>query len=116
MALWAGGVAAGQSVDGAIVTPSAHCFTPQSSGRTHYFYSISFPRSMGPMAEDLALQNVVILRGPFEHEDKPVLEAVGRNMGGKDLFALKPVLLPGDAAAVRARRLLQAMIDKEAAE
>ena len=116
MALWAGGVAAGQPVDGAIVAQQAHCFTPESAGRTHYFYSIAFPRAMGPMAEELALQNVAALRGPFEHEDKPVLEAVGRNMGGKDLFALKPVLLPGDAAAVRARRLLQALIDKEAAE
>jgi hypothetical protein len=36
-------------------------------------------------------------------------------MGGANLFDLKPVLLPGDAAAVRARRLLQARIDKESA-
>jgi vanillate O-demethylase monooxygenase subunit len=34
-------------------------------------------------------------------------------MGGQDLFALKPVLLPGDAAAVRARRLLQGLIQKD---
>jgi vanillate O-demethylase monooxygenase subunit len=115
MALWAGGVASGRPMEEGVVSQQAHCFTPESAGRTHYFYSIAFPRAMGPLAEELAAQNVAALRGPFEHEDKPVVEAVGRRMGGHDLFALKPVLLPGDAAAVRARRLLQAMIDRERA-
>jgi vanillate O-demethylase monooxygenase subunit len=115
MALWAGGVASGRPMEQGVVSQQAHCFTPESAGRTHYFYSIAFPRAMGPMAETLAAQNVVALRGPFEHEDKPVVEAVGRRMAGRDLFALKPVLLPGDAAAVRARRLLQSLIDKERA-
>jgi hypothetical protein len=34
-------------------------------------------------------------------------------MGGAELVSLKPVLLAGDAAAVRARRLLQGLIDRE---
>jgi vanillate O-demethylase monooxygenase subunit len=115
MALWAGGVASGAPMEQGIVAPQAHCFTPECAGRTHYFYSIAFPRAMGPMAETLAAEGVAALKGPFEHEDKPVVEAVGRRMAGADLFALKPVLLPGDAAAVRARRLLQALIDQERA-
>jgi vanillate O-demethylase monooxygenase subunit len=113
MALWAGGVASGRPMEQGVVSHQAHCFTPESAGRTHYFYSIAFPRAMGPVADELAIQNVAALRTPFEQEDKPVVEAVGRRMGGADLFALKPVLLAGDAAAVRARRLLQALIDKE---
>jgi len=113
MALWAGGVASGTPTDQGVVSQQAHCFTPQSPGRTHYFYSIAFPRAMGPLAEELAAHNVTLLRGPFEHEDKPIVEAVGRGMGGVDLFELKPVLLPGDAAAVRARRVLQSLTDKE---
>jgi vanillate O-demethylase monooxygenase subunit len=113
MALWAGGVAGGQSTEQGIVSQQAHCFTPESRERTHYFYSIAFPRAMGSMAEALAAQNVAALRGPFENEDKPIVEAVGRRMSGAPLFDLKPVLLPGDAAAVRARRLLQALIGKE---
>lgn len=115
LALWAGGVASGRPVAQGIVSQQAHCFTPESRGRTHYFYSIAFPRAIGPLADELAAQNVVALRAPFEHEDKPIVEAVGRRMGGADLFALKPVLLPGDAAAVRARRLLAALIEKEQA-
>lgn len=115
MALWAGGVASGQPMERAVVSPQAHCFTPQSAGRTHYFYSIAFPRAMGPMADELAAQGVGALRAPFEFEDKPIVEAVGRRMCGQDLLALKPVLLAGDAAAVRARRLLRAMVEKELA-
>ena len=115
MALWAGGVTSGMSMEQGIVAQQAHCFTPEGAGRTHYFYSIAFPRAMGPLAETLAAEGVAALRGPFEQEDKPVVEAVGRRMAGADLFALKPVLLPGDAAAVRARRLLQGMIDQERA-
>jgi vanillate O-demethylase monooxygenase subunit len=68
---------------------------------------------MGPMAEELAAQNVEALRGPFEREDKPIVEAAAQRMGSAALFDLKPVLLPGDAAAVRARRALQALIDNE---
>ncbi|WP_341887237.1 aromatic ring-hydroxylating dioxygenase subunit alpha [Variovorax sp. YR752] len=115
MALWAGGVAGGRPTEQGIVSQQAHCFTPESRERTRYFYSIAFPRAMGPMAEELAGQSVAALRGPFENEDKPIVEAVGRRMGGAALFDLKPVLLPGDAAAVRARRLLHAMIEKERA-
>jgi vanillate O-demethylase monooxygenase subunit len=113
MALWAGGVASGTPMEQGVVSQQAHCFTPESHGRTHYFYSIAFPRALGPLADELAAQNVALLRGPFEHEDKPIIEAVARQMGGAELFALKPVLLAGDAAAVRARRLLQALIEKE---
>lgn len=113
MALWTGGVESGLPRENGITVPSAHLFTPESDGRTHYFYAIAFPRAMGPAAEALAAQNVQVLRGPFEHEDKPIIEAVARRMRGADIWSLKPVLLPGDAAAVRARRLLQQRIAAE---
>lgn len=114
MALWAGGCAAGADPAQAVVSHQAHCFTPESAARTHYYYAIAFPRSLGPMAEALAQENVAALRGPFEQEDKPMIEAVQQRMQGAELWSLKPVLLPGDAAAVRARRLLQARIAAEA--
>ena len=113
MALHAGGVAAGRPPEQGIVSQQAHCFTPESAGRTHYFYSFSLPKALGPMAQAMADQNVQALREPFEREDNPIVEAVARRMGGAALFDLKPVLLSGDAASVRARRLLQARIDVE---
>jgi vanillate O-demethylase monooxygenase subunit len=114
MALWAGGVASGRPPQEGVVNPSTHCFTPEQAGRSHYFYALSYPLAMGSMAVDLARTHVEALRVPFECEDKPVVEAVARRMAGEALFDLKPVLLPGDAAAVRARRILQALIDQEA--
>jgi len=70
---------------------------------------------MGPMADQLAADNVATLKGPFEREDKPMIEAVQQRMAGRELWSLKPVLLPGDAAGVRARRILQARIKAEQA-
>jgi len=116
MALWAGGVASGRPREEGVVTPTAHFFTPETASRTHYFYAIGFPRAMGPAAEALATEHVQLLRGPFEREDKPMIEAVARNMGDADLWSLKPVLLAGDAAAVRARRVLKMRIEQEAKE
>jgi len=114
MALWTGGVESGLPPEQGVVVPSAHLFTPIDGQRTHYFYAMSFPRALGPMAEALAQQNVQVLRGPFEHEDKPIIEAVARRMNGAEFWSLKPVLLAGDGAAVRARRLLAQRIAADA--
>lgn len=113
MALWTGGVASGLPRDQGVDWHSAHLFTPESDTRTHYFWALAFPRTMGPSAEQLARENVPVLRMTFEQEDKPMIEAVQRNMREQDLWSLQPVLLPGDAAAVRARRILQARIEAE---
>jgi len=115
LALFIGGVAAGQPRESGTVLHQAHCFTPESKNRTHYFFSSAFPHAIGPMAESMAKQLVEGVRGPFEHEDKPMLEAVARRMGEADFWLLKPVILHGDAGGVRARRLLRQMIAKEQA-
>ena len=58
-------------------------------------------------------EQVEVLRGPFEREDKPMIEAVGRNMNGAEFWSLQPVLLAGDAAAVKVRRVLAKLIEAE---
>lgn len=113
LALWVGAVTSGRPREEGTAVPSAHMFTPETENRTHYFFSVSFPRALGSMAETLAAENIVVVRSPFEFEDKPMIEAVARQMGTHDLMSLKPVLLPGDAAAIRARRLLRQLIDDE---
>ncbi|MNY74428.1 hypothetical protein D3C86_2134610 [compost metagenome] len=45
-----------------------------------------------------------------------MLEAQQISMGEADFWSLKPVLLPGDAAAVRARRALDKLILEETAQ
>ena len=50
----------------------------------------------------------------FEEEDKPILEAVQKLMGTADLMSQKPVLLSPDGAAMRARRIMENLIAREA--
>lgn len=50
----------------------------------------------------------------FTTEDEPMINAVHANMGSPDLLALAPVLLLGDAAGVRARRILKQLREREA--
>ncbi|MBB3953641.1 aromatic ring-hydroxylating dioxygenase subunit alpha [Novosphingobium sediminicola] len=115
LAIFAGAVPAGQDRGGAPGTPTGHLFTPATQGSTHYFYSIAFPRSMGPQAEILARTQVDFLKMPFETEDLPMLEEQQRNLAGRSLRDVKLGWLPGDAAGARARNILYARIDAEAA-
>jgi vanillate O-demethylase monooxygenase subunit len=90
-----------------------HLFTPETETTSHYWFSTSAPRSGGDKARDWALQTVKFLRAPFENEDLPMLEAQQKAMGQEEFWELKPVLLTTDAAAVRARRVLDNLIAAE---
>ena len=113
MALWTGGVVADQPKEQGINVPSGALFTPESASRTHYFYAISFPRSLGEAGEVMARENAQVLRGPFENEDKPDHRGGGPLDGRAEFWSLNPVLLKGDEAAVRARRILEKKIAAE---
>jgi len=69
---------------------------------------------MGEEGRERAESDIKYLREPFEQEDLPMLEAQQRSIGDSDFWSMKPILLAGDAAAVRARRVLDAMIKAEA--
>ncbi|MDX9873609.1 MAG: aromatic ring-hydroxylating dioxygenase subunit alpha [Spongiibacteraceae bacterium] len=94
-------------------TWSAHLFAPETDTTTHYLFSFGFPKAAGPHMEEAALKATSDVRGPFEQEDLPMLEAVQKAMGDADFWRLKPVLLPGDAPAIRARRVLDKLIEQE---
>src|SRR5262249_32628486 len=116
MALWAGAVLSGQPREQGTVSQQAHIFTPQNENSTHYFYSISFPRALGPLGEQLARENIPVLDAIFSQEDRPMLEAQARNMKGAEFWSLNPVLLATDAAAVKAQRLLAELIAAESTQ
>lgn len=65
------------------------------------------------MGKHIAEGQASALAVPFTEEDLPMLEAQQLAMGDSDFWALKPVLLPGDAGAVRARRVLDGLIAQE---
>lgn len=113
MALFAGAVPTGRAHTEGHETPQAHCFTPETASSTHYWFSICFPKSLGETGERMAREHLAFIRSPFEQEDLPMLEAQQRNIGDTDFSEPKPVLLPGDAAAVQARRALEKMMAEE---
>lgn len=114
MLLWVGSLPAGtpRTLDSKQI-PFVHFFTPETAYTTHYWFATSYPRSMGPQYEERALRDVRFLRAPFEAEDLPMLQAQQESMGTEEFWDLKPVLLAGDAAAIRARRILEKLIKDE---
>lgn len=118
MELWVGVAPAGTPDPRAVGkrVPFAHLFTPETATTTHYWFATSYPRKMGEEGRQRALSDVAYLRGPFETEDLPMLEAQQRAMGDQEFWSMKPILLPSDAAAVRVRRVLKGLIEAEAAQ
>jgi vanillate O-demethylase monooxygenase subunit len=96
-----------------LATPGVHLMTPETENTTHYFWSNAreFRR------EDAALHEALDqgFKLAFEHQDKPMIAAQHDAIGGEDFWELKPVILEGDAGAVRARRILRKLIREEEA-
>ncbi|NWB99809.1 aromatic ring-hydroxylating dioxygenase subunit alpha [Pseudomonas gingeri] len=91
----------------------AHLLTPESEKSTHYWFAVSRPRSIGEQGRSMVDSEIEFLRRPFETEDLPVLEAQQKSLGSTPFWDAKPILLWTDAAAVRARRVLDALIAAE---
>ena len=94
-------------------TPSMHFLTPQSANVTHYFWAVSRETMRD---DDFTQQLREGFLYAFEHEDKPAIRRQAEMMGGKDFWALNPLILKGDSAAIMARRTLDRMIRDEMAE
>lgn len=88
-----------------LVPPMAnpHILTPETASSTHYF----FTHEPGPEAEAMA-------RRVFLDEDEPMISAQAEAMGDTDFWAMRPLILPSDKAAVLARRKLMQMMKAEA--
>lgn len=115
MLLDAGAVATGLPRSEGRSFPLPHLFSPETDTTTHYWFSFCVPKAMGEHGKAIAEEQVQGLSVPFTNEDLPMLEAQQKMMGDADFWSLKPVLLAGDAGAVRARRLLDKMIAAEQA-
>ena len=100
------------SEGGDIIIPAAHFATPETQGSTHYFarsahgWEIDNPQVTAQYGA--GIQHV------FQSEDIPILEAQQRHLGDQDLMSQHPAVLPGDSAAIRARRLLARRIRDDA--
>jgi vanillate O-demethylase monooxygenase subunit len=94
-------------------TPGVHLMTPETEKTTHYFWSNARDFRRDDATLHAALDEG--LRYAFEHQDKPMIEAVSESMEGEDFWDLRPAILACDAGAIRARRVLRKMISDEQA-
>ena len=78
-----------------------HLLTPIDENSTRYFYGSSRTFGVDDPKLDAAIRHWH--RVGFGEQDKPMIEAVQQQMGTNDLMSLRPVLLPSDTAATRAR-------------
>lgn len=104
----------GTPVDSLTALRSIHAFTPETPDTTHYLWAT---------ARDFALDDAAFSEGlraalayAFEHEDLPIIRDSHRLMAGRDFWSMTPLVLSGDGGGIRARRMLQKMIQAEAGE
>ena len=87
-----------------------HLMTPAGEGEAHYFWAVS--RSFdNEEHHDAKWQH--FFGNIFRTEDAPMMEDIERNMGGRELMDLRPVILPRDRGAVMARRTIARAIAAE---
>lgn len=94
-----------------VSSSNLHIMTPESDHTTHYF----FANTRSFLQEDADFNSFIdkILVGVFAEEDKPMVEGQQELMGTAEFWSLKPLLLPGDAGAIRARRIMDRLIAQE---
>lgn len=102
----------GESETDSPAIPTVHLITPATETSTHYFWASARNRRL----EDAELTQKLhdLIDFAFDKEDGPMIKKAFENMNGEDFWALRPVILVGDTAGVRARRLLQKLIRAEA--
>ena len=89
---------------GGIQQWGANILTPVSETETLYFWASARAFARDDSAVDAAIRAAV--HQAFAHEDKPMLEDVQRNMGGRSFEEMRPVIMALDKGAIWARRTL----------
>jgi phenylpropionate dioxygenase-like ring-hydroxylating dioxygenase large terminal subunit len=82
-----------------------HIITPETQMTSHYFYDHA------PGADQAAQARKV-----FVEEDEPMIESAQAGLGEQDFWEARPLILPSDAGAVRARRRLMQLRRAEATQ
>lgn len=110
MVLSVGATLQGEARSEGVDSLNLHLGTPGRDGFTHYWYWSTRDFAISPEANAHIRPMVEHV---FTHEDKPMLEAQQQRIGPYDLLSRKPVLLTIDAASMRVRRKLQALVEAE---
>jgi vanillate O-demethylase monooxygenase subunit len=89
-----------------------HLMTPETETTTHYFYCHTRNFDLGSAEVDERVRSWQ--KKGLLGQDTPMIEACQASMGTVDLDALGPALFSIDSAAVRVRRELRRLIEREA--
>lgn len=110
-----GATEVGAAVEDGIDLPTAHVLTPETRMSSHYFWAMARNVRRGDPELDAKLE--VMHDKIFRTEDLPMIEAQQRAMGDvTDVMSLHPVVLEPDGAALRARRVLERLLENERRE
>ena len=96
-----------------VTSITAHMITPATEHTCHYFWKSARNGRVNDLT--FSKQMHAIIMKAFGTEDKPMIEMQQRYMEGKTLEELRPVLLPSDSAAGRARQILNGLLERQAA-
>ncbi len=110
MLLRVGATLQGEAQSRGVEAQTLHLATPESAARTHYWYWSTRDFAISPQ-ENAEIRDFVEFA--FSQQDKPMLEAQFRSMGGAEFWSMKPVLLQSDTAAVRVRRKVAKLMERE---
>jgi phenylpropionate dioxygenase-like ring-hydroxylating dioxygenase large terminal subunit len=102
-------------VGGDLATPPkvkfTHIATPETQTTTHYF--MSFTRDFAIEDPQVDAKIAAFQLGTVQNEDSPMLKAVADEMTGRELLEMRPVMIPNDAGALRVRRVMKRLIERE---
>jgi vanillate O-demethylase monooxygenase subunit len=109
--LCAGAVEAGRPMAEGYENRNVHIMTPETATTNHYLFAATrnFRTDDAALNDELAEAR----RRIFSTEDLPMIEACQAQIGERDFFSMKPVLLSVDKGPVLVRRILQQMIAEE---
>ncbi len=99
------GLARAETGRGDLVVPpmrNPHIVSPETQLTSHYFYDHAPGEAEAAQA-----------RRVFLEEDEPMIESAHDGLGGQDFWDARPLILPSDAGAVRARRRLMQLRKEE---
>jgi phenylpropionate dioxygenase-like ring-hydroxylating dioxygenase large terminal subunit len=101
----------GQSREEGVRMGTVHLLTPIDETTTIYRWVIF--RNFAKEDGEITHQIEKLVEYAFREEDEPMLRAVQERMAGKDFWEMSPLLMPGDKAAVLARRTLRRLLDAD---
>lgn len=91
---------------------SAQLVVPETDTSSFYLWKMFRNYELGNDEMTVAIETAATQA--FLQEDEPMIAAVQARMAGRDFWQMKPLLLPQDAGAVQARRVIDALRSKPA--